>query len=77
MRTRVRGYALKCIASVPFHYFLLIFRRSPEGRVTPMHTTGRTLFRAAAAVGMLLLSGCVVYPAGPYYHPHYYGWYRY
>jgi hypothetical protein len=43
-----------------------------------MHTTGRTVFRAAAALGMmLLLSGCVVYPAGPgYYHSHSYGWYR-
>jgi hypothetical protein len=43
-----------------------------------MHTAGRIILRTAAALGVaLLLSGCVVYPAGPYYyHPHYYGWYR-
>jgi hypothetical protein len=35
---------------------------------------GKSLFRIAAAVGFaIMLSGCVVVPAGPYYHHHY--WY--
>jgi hypothetical protein len=42
-----------------------------------MNAIGRNLFRAAAAIGVaLLLSGCVIYPAGGGYHPHYWGWYR-
>jgi hypothetical protein len=34
------------------------------------------LIRTAAAIGLaILLSGCVVYPAGPYYRPHHWGYY--
>ena len=35
------------------------------------------LLRAAAAIGLaVVLSGCVVYPAGPGYYPHrYHYWY--
>jgi hypothetical protein len=56
---------------------------TPQSEVPGMSIIGRTLLRAAAGLGVvLLLSGCVVYPAGPYYgggygyygHPHYYRW---
>jgi hypothetical protein len=44
---------------------------------TLARSTGRVLLRSAAALGVvLLLSGCVVYPAGGYWHPHRCCWYR-
>jgi hypothetical protein len=34
------------------------------------------LITTAAALGLaIMLSGCVVYPAGPYYHPYHWRYY--
>jgi hypothetical protein len=36
----------------------------------------KNLVRVAVALGLAItLSGCVIYPAGPYYHPHHWGYY--
>jgi hypothetical protein len=45
---------------------------------TMRHTIGKQAGRLALAIGLLVaLSGCVVYPAGGYYHPyHACCWYR-
>lgn len=49
-----------------------------SGRRKPIKTTRFLLRVAVLALSGLALAGCVVYPAGPYYGPHYYyddgGW---
>ncbi len=35
-----------------------------------------SLIKVAAVLGLaVMLSGCVVYPAGPYYHPYHWHYY--
>jgi hypothetical protein len=73
-------YTSYCIAPVAFRSFGLYSVDLFHREFSPM-SDKTLLIRKAAARGMstivalglaILLSGCIIVPAGPYYHPHHY-----